>query len=213
MVDGVKLGRRASADGQRRYTQQDTSKGEPVGREYGRPGRTLVRKHGESGDGQSQPAQSLDDRRRNDRGFRKNREPERDPYASVQQGAAEKRGRVDGGKDTDRRRHTVSAVDSGVIYHSFSSLRFEGAGGSRIAPHALGFQTSDMAGITFSPMISRGVILSTPGTKPITVSIPIPESQRSCPINSSTFSPPSPTSKRKAQVFSMELKSLPSSSQ
>src|SRR5215218_6363479 len=80
-----------------------------------------MRKHGESGDGQSQPAKSLDDGRRDDSRFGKNREPQRNLYAGMQHGAAEKRGRVDGGKDTDSRRNTVSAVDSGMFDHGFSS--------------------------------------------------------------------------------------------
>src|SRR5215211_7737836 len=46
VVDGIQLGRRTRADGQRCYTEQDASEGERVGREGGRPVRALMRKHG-----------------------------------------------------------------------------------------------------------------------------------------------------------------------
>jgi len=47
------------------------------------------------------------------------------------------------------------------------------------------------------------MILSTSGTVQITVSMAIPESRRSCPISSSSFSLFSPTSKANAQVLSI----------
>src|SRR5215210_2940070 len=65
-------------------------------------------------------------------------------------------------------------------------------------------QRSATAGTTSRPMISRGVIRSTFGTAPITVSTPISPSQRNCPSSCPTFWPSSPTSKANAQVFSIE---------
>jgi hypothetical protein len=52
-------------------------------------------------------------------------------------------------------------------------------------------------------MTSSGVIRYTFGTTPITVSTPMPESQRRRSTSSSAFSPFSPTSKANAQVFSI----------
>jgi hypothetical protein len=52
-------------------------------------------------------------------------------------------------------------------------------------------------------MISRSSMRSTFETTPITVSMPISDSYRSCQINSPAFSPFSPTSKPKAQVLSI----------
>jgi hypothetical protein len=57
--------------------------------------------------------------------------------------------------------------------------------------------------MTSRPMTSSGVIRSTCGTTPITVSIPMLASQRRRPISSPTFWPSSPASKANAQVFSI----------
>src|SRR5918994_4889808 len=108
----------------------------------------------------------------------------------VQESSDQKGRGVKDGQDTDRRRNAGPAMDSRLLDHDYSSL--------------IRYQRSATTGMTFLPMVSSGEILSTRGTKPITVSMPMPESLRNCPINSSTFSPLSPTSKAKAQVFSME---------
>ena len=57
--------------------------------------------------------------------------------------------------------------------------------------------------MTSRPMISSGVIRSTPTTQPSTVSMPIDPSQRSCSRSCGTFSPRSPTSNPNGAVFSI----------
>jgi hypothetical protein len=74
VVDSVQFRGRAGPYGQRAHTEQNTSKGEGVSREGSCPGPTHAGEHGNGSGRQSQPAQTLDDRRRDYLGLGQDRE-------------------------------------------------------------------------------------------------------------------------------------------
>src|SRR5687767_12964878 len=89
VVDGVQLGARPASQSQRRDTEQDAPKREGVRTGNRGPCPALSGQYSVATDREAEPAEPLDDRRRDYPGFGENRESKRYPQAEVQESSQE----------------------------------------------------------------------------------------------------------------------------